>query len=190
MEALHQGASIALLLAGVAAALLGLSALWWVAGRVRTSDGELALQRDRYEQSKVRRQERVRTEQQRIELVRGLLPAATALVGHWLGNRSAQAGTGLPPSLRFGRDDGPTFDPPSPRRPRPEPELPDEGPPSLSRPPADEETQIELDLPSMLAALEEAGFGDWIASVMRAAKASSTVTLTQPKSETADAVAA
>lgn len=154
MEALHQGASAALVLVGLAALLFGIATLWRAAGQLRVQQQELAYERDLHEHAAQQRRERADRDRRRLDLVYALVPAATAALGHWLGSRSVPHGLGLPAPM-----------PPCagciprPTRP-PTPPLFDE-----------DDAHVELDLESLLEALSNSELGAWISSTMRAAKA-------------------
>lgn len=179
METLHQGASAALMLAGLAVLLLGIAALVWAIGRLRAEQGQLELEQASAERAKARMQAHAEGNRQRIELVQALLPAATTALGHWLGSQSGRhAREDLPPPL-VSHCCGPM-------PPRgsffPEPDGLD-----------DDETQVELDLGSLFESISESGFGDWLRTVMQQAKASPSTpptTTTEPGPETASAASA
>lgn len=154
MEALHQGASTALVLVGLAALLYGLGALWRAVSQARAEQQDLALERDMRERVAQHRREQAEDARRAREMLFALVPAATTALGHWLGSRSAQStqnARDLPGPLGCGGC-----------IPRPMPPF---------APVDDDDTHVELDLESLLDALSESDFGDWLASKMRAAKA-------------------
>lgn len=154
MEALHQGASAALVLVGLAALLFGIATLLRATGQSRVQQQELAYERELHEHAAQHRRERAERDQRWIDLAYALVPTATAAVGHWLGSRSVPHGLGLPAPM-----------PPCagciprPTRP-PTPPLLDE-----------DDAHVELDLESLLEALSHSDLGEWISSTMRAARA-------------------
>lgn len=152
MDALYQGASAALVLVGLAALLYGLGALWRAVSQARAEQQDLALERDMRERVAQHRREQAEDARRARDMLFALVPAATAALGHWLGSRSARSFPDLP----------------DPRGcagciPRP---MPPYAPVE-----EDDDTHVELDLESLLEALSDSDFGDWIASKMRAAKA-------------------
>lgn len=157
METLHQGASAALMLAGLAALLLGIAALVWAVGRMRVDQGQLALRQARSERANAREQAQADTDRQRMELVQAVLPVATTALGHWLGSRrKCQSPDDLPP-------------------PRTSPCIPPCGghaSPSMRSPFSEfdpignDETHLELDLGSLFDSLADAGFVDWLRTVL------------------------
>jgi len=152
MDALHQGASAALVLVGLAALLYGLAALWRTVAQARADQQDLTLERDLRERAAQHRREQAEDARRARDMLFALVPAATAALGHWLGSRSARSLPDLPGPLGCGGC-----------IPRPMPPFaPVED---------DDDTHVELDLESLLEALSDSDFGDWIASKMRAAKA-------------------
>lgn len=155
MEALHQGASTALVLVGLAALLYGLGALWRAVSQARAEQQDLALERDLRERVAQHRREQAEDARRVREMLFALVPAATTALGHWLGSRSAQR-------TQHARDlPGPPGCAGCIPRPMP-PFAPVED---------DDDTHVELDLESLLDALSEPDLGHWLASTMRAAKA-------------------
>lgn len=152
MEALHQGASTALVLVGLAALLYGLASLWRAVGQARAEQHCFALERDLHERHAQSRRERAEHDRRWFDLAHALVPAASAALGHWLGSRSARSIPNLP---------GPPGCGGCIPRPMP-PFAPVED---------DDDTHVELDLESLFEALSDSDLGEWIASKMRAAKA-------------------
>lgn len=146
MEALYQGASTALVLLGLAALLLGVAALWRSAADAKAHQQELELERASHELAAQRLRERVAQDESRFDLLHALAPAATAMLGHWLGSRSQRHE--LAPSMGC-----------IPRPPLTVPPLDD-----------DDDTHVEIDLEPILQSIVELGFDRWLATVMHDAR--------------------
>lgn len=154
MDALYQGASAAMMLVGIAALLAGIGWLWRAIGLNRVDQGQLALDEASQRRALRRIEAQAESDQRRMALVQALMPAATALLGHWLGSQSGRHAR---------EDDTPDFDlhcHGCARRP-------------LWAPPAhDDEETVELDLASLIDSLRESGFATRIADLLAQAKAS------------------
>lgn len=151
METLDQGLATALVLVGLAAMLFGVAALWRAVANAKAHQQELRLEQEAHERASERFRERATRDRGQSDLLLALIPAGTALLGHWLGRQS------LPPSLD--PYPAPCLDC-IPRPPRPMPS------------PLDDDETIEIDLRSLLDAFAELGFDRWLANLMRSAKAS------------------
>ncbi|MCX4244201.1 hypothetical protein [Paraliomyxa miuraensis] len=149
METLDQGLATALVLLGIAAMLFGVAALWRSVSDAKAHQQALALDRESHEMALG---DRVAQERSQRELLLALIPAGTALLGHWLGARSTP-----PPPAPYSAPCMGCI----PKPPRPEPPPLDE----------DDDGTIELDLRSLLDAAMELGIDRWLANLTRGTKA-------------------
>ena len=143
-----------MMLVGLAALLAAIGWLWRAIGLNRVGQGQLALDEASQRRALRRVEAQTEGERQRMALVQALLPAATALLGHWLGSQSER---------RAQEEDRPDFDlhcHGCARQPLWEPTAY-----------SDEET-VELDLASLLESLRESGFGGRLFDLIAQAKAS------------------
>ena len=147
MEPLHQGLSTALVLLGIAALLFGVSALWRSVSNAKAHQQELLLEREAHERASERFRERAERDRGQNDLLLALIPAGTALLGHWLGRRS------LPSSI------DPYPEPCTGYIPKP------------PRPMDDDRQIIELDLRELLDAVMELGVEKWLADLRPNAQA-------------------
>lgn len=177
MDALYQGASAALMLVGLAAMLGGIAMLWRAVGWVRAEQGQLSLDEAAHQQATQRAEAEAEANRQRMEMVQTLLPAATAALGHWLGSQSG----------RHDREDYPPPGIPCGCR---------SAQPPIGSPPYgdwirsardDEDTQVELDLDSLLDSVAESRIGDWLIDLIRQANASPLTTTAAPEPDMASA---
>ena len=152
METLDQGLAAALVLVGLAAMLFGVAALWRSVANGKAHQQELQLERESHDLAFERMRDRAARHRGQNDLMLALIPAGTALLGHWLGRRSLQ--------------------------PMPDPYLAPWGcipkPPPPVAPPFndDDDDTVELDLRSLLDAATELGLDRWLTNLMRNAKAS------------------
>ncbi|MCX4239081.1 hypothetical protein [Paraliomyxa miuraensis] len=133
METLDQGLAAALVLLGIAAMLYGVATLWRSVTDAKAQQQVLALDKESREMAF---EDRVTRERSQRELIQALIPAGTALVGHWLGRQSLPT----PPD--------PLAAPCVGCIPKP--------------PPNHDDGTIEIDLHSLVDALGEIGFYRWL----------------------------
>ena len=145
--------TLALLMGSTALVLGSIAALWWAVGRTRADRDALAFDRAAFAQSSERRRRREAEEQRHAATLRTVLPVAAGLLGAvagWAFERRKEMH--LPPTYPM-----PTpwpIDPPAPGAAK-----------------VDDETEVELDLESLLASAMDAGLGEVLSVFLHKAKA-------------------